>query len=58
MVKQLSVAKKVNDFLASRHAEGSEAHSHHHKVKAWLAKMETQLSASMPSAPPPAELPR
>lgn len=58
MLKQLSVAKKVNDFLASRFEETSAAYAHHQKMKAWLGKMETQLSATMPSAPPPTELPK
>ena len=58
VLKQFSVAKKVNDFLASRFEETSTAYAHHQKMKAWLGRMETQLSSAMPSAPPPAALPK
>lgn len=58
MLKQLSVAKKVNAYLASIQVAGSDAQAHHHKVKDWLSVLETQLAASMPSAPPPEDLPR
>jgi hypothetical protein len=48
--KHLSLAKKVCDFLQSGSPEDAPIRSHVAKMDRWLSKLETQVSASMPSS--------
>lgn len=57
VTKHLGVAKKVNDFLQSAAPEASARREHGARMQRWLATLETQVSASMLSAPKP-ELPK
>lgn len=49
--KHIALARKVNDFLQSGSPLDSPARVHAQRVDNWLAKLESQLSASMPKTP-------
>lgn len=46
--KHIALARKVNDFLQSGSSPDSPARVHAQRIDNWLAKLEAQLSASMP----------
>ena len=48
VLKHMAIARKVNDFLQSGAPEASPVRVHAARMEAWLATLETQLSASMP----------
>ena len=47
--KHIGMARKINNFLESGAAEGSEVRMHAERMESWLGILEAQLSASMPS---------
>lgn len=47
--KHISVARKVNNFLESGAAEGSEVRKHAARMESWLGTLEAQLTASAPN---------
>jgi hypothetical protein len=52
VIKQISVARKVADFLKAGRREDSVIFQHVTKLDAWLCKLSTQISGAMPSATP------
>ena len=51
---QVSVAKKVNDFLQSGASQQSPVRTHATRMLNWLNTLSAQLSASASTADPPA----
>lgn len=56
VLKHISLARKVNNYLTSGAGAGSDIRQHAADMDAWLANMEAQVSANMP-APPPRQIP-
>jgi hypothetical protein len=56
LVNHVSLARKVNAFIASRGAEGGAVAAHGRRMDSWLGRLELQLQASM-VRPPQRELP-
>ena len=50
VVKHVSLARKVNDYLQARAQPDSPARQRAAAMDEWLAKLEAQLNASMPSS--------
>ena len=50
VLKHISVARKVNDFMQSGGARGGEERDRAQRMDAWLGRLEAQINASM--APP------
>ena len=50
VLKHISVARKVNDFMQSGAARGAEERDRAQRMDAWLGRLEAQINASM--APP------
>ena len=50
VIKHISVARKVNDFMQSGAARGAEVRDRAQRMDAWLGRLEAQINASM--APP------
>lgn len=52
VLKHVSLARKVNDYLKSGARMGSDIRRHATEIDEWLATMEAQISANMTAAPP------
>lgn len=51
IIKHISLARKVNNYLISGSATTSQQTSHGGNIETWLGRLESQISATMPKEP-------